>query len=94
MTCGEIGLVHGGRTSISKKTYSYFWFSRGAGPEPLTPSFGSADAHNKHLAPLSTRCASSFFMEETAIQQRVVRGDQDSRANLMPIYGDLYQIKV
>ena len=24
----------------------------------------------------------------------IVRGDQDSRANLMPIYGDLYQIKL
>ena len=23
----------------------------------------------------------------------IVRGDRDSRANLMPIYGDLYQIK-
>ena len=25
---------------------------------------------------------------------RIVRGDRDSRANLMPIYGDLYQIKL
>ena len=24
----------------------------------------------------------------------IVRGDRDSRANLMPIYGDLYQIKL
>ena len=24
----------------------------------------------------------------------LVRGDRDSRANLMPIYGDLYQIKL
>ena len=24
----------------------------------------------------------------------IVKGDQDSRANLMPIYGDLYQIKL
>ena len=24
----------------------------------------------------------------------IVRGDQDSRATLMPIYGDLYQIKL
>ena len=24
----------------------------------------------------------------------VVRGDRDSRATLMPIYGDLYQIKL
>ena len=26
--------------------------------------------------------------------QVLVRGDRDSRANLMPIYGDLYQIKL
>ena len=26
--------------------------------------------------------------------QLIVRGDRDSRATLMPIYGDLYQIKV
>ena len=26
--------------------------------------------------------------------QSLVRGDRDSRANLMPIYGDLYQIKL
>ena len=25
---------------------------------------------------------------------QLVRGDRDSRANLMPIYGDLYQIKL
>ena len=28
------------------------------------------------------------------VKQRLVRGDRDSRANLMPIYGDLYQIKL
>ena len=27
-------------------------------------------------------------------QNIAVRGDRDSRANLMPIYGDLYQIKL
>ena len=27
-------------------------------------------------------------------RSEIVRGDQDSRANLMPIYGDLYQIKL
>ena len=26
--------------------------------------------------------------------QILVRGDRDSRANLMPIHGDLYQIKL
>ena len=26
--------------------------------------------------------------------KQLVRGDRDSRANLMPIYGDLYQIKL
>ena len=28
------------------------------------------------------------------ISLMLVRGDRDSRANLMPIYGDLYQIKL
>ena len=28
------------------------------------------------------------------IGDTVVRGDRDSRATLMPIYGDLYQIKL
>ena len=28
------------------------------------------------------------------ILSHIVRGDRDSRANLMPIYGDLYQIKL
>ena len=29
-----------------------------------------------------------------SIYNKVVRGHRDSRANLMPIYGDLYQIKL
>ena len=27
-------------------------------------------------------------------KKKIVRGERDSRANLMPIYGDLYQIKL
>ena len=30
----------------------------------------------------------------SAVKASIVRGDRDSRANLMPIYGDLYQIKL
>ena len=33
---------------------------------------------------------SKMFQQKT--KQIIVRGDRDSRANLMPIYGDLYQI--
>ena len=33
-------------------------------------------------------------MPTTAVLLQIVRGDRDSRANLMPIYGDLYQIKL
>ena len=30
---------------------------------------------------------------QASYTRRIVRGDRDSRANLMPIYGDLYQNK-
>ena len=33
-------------------------------------------------------------LEPIYVKILLVRGDQDSRANLMPIYGDLYQIKL
>ena len=32
--------------------------------------------------------------DEFLTDRELVRGDRDSRANLMPIYGDLYQIKL
>ena len=32
--------------------------------------------------------------EHLCLFANIVRGDRDSRANLMPIYGDLYQIKL
>ena len=32
--------------------------------------------------------------DATSYDKCIVRGDRDSRANLMPIYGDLYQIKL
>ena len=37
----------------------------------------------------------TYKMKQTnspGLKPLVVRGDRDSRANLMPIYGDLYQI--
>ena len=37
---------------------------------------------------LKTCCYDILFIST------LVRGDRDSRANLMPIYGDLYQIKL
>ena len=33
-------------------------------------------------------------LEGIVIMNYIVRGDRDSRANLMPIYGDLYHIKL
>ena len=33
-------------------------------------------------------------LSETCHFNLIVRGDRDSRATLMPIYGDLYQIKL
>ena len=36
----------------------------------------------------------SFCHPNTMDDSTVVRGDRYSRANLMPIYGDLYQIKL
>ena len=32
--------------------------------------------------------------DEFLTDRELVRGDRDCRANLMPIYGDLYQIKL
>ena len=37
---------------------------------------------------------SIYHMIFTLLKAVLVRGDRDSRANLMPIYGDLYQIKL
>ena len=37
---------------------------------------------------------SDFILFSKEFVYDIVRGDQDSRANLMPIYGDLYQIKL
>ena len=38
-------------------------------------------------------CAILFFTK-TSKTNTIVRGARDSRATLMPIYGDLYQIKL
>ena len=38
-------------------------------------------------------CHDSYLMK-CLHNNIIVRGDQDSRANLMPIYGNLYQIKL
>ena len=35
-----------------------------------------------------------FYSIKSEYHTIIVRGDRDSRANLMPIYGDLYQIKL
>ena len=40
----------------------------------------------------NTKIAALIF--SSYLITNVVRGDRDSRANLMPIYGDLYQIKL
>ena len=42
-------------------------------------------------APKSLKIA---YLKQTLMSYIIVRGDRDSRANLMPIYGDLYQIKL
>ena len=35
-----------------------------------------------------------MYISAVQVNDILVRGDRDSRANLMPIYGDLYQIKL
>ena len=37
---------------------------------------------------------SGFVLQELSCAIIIVRGDRDSRAKLIPIYGDLYQIKI
>ena len=42
----------------------------------------------------SSEGLSDYIIQRNNISRLLVRGDRDSRATLMPIYGDLYQIKL
>ena len=53
-----------------------------------TPSIRSVDWISKNS------CFLMHTVDSVMQMHKVVRGDRDSRAILMPIYGDLYQIKL
>ena len=50
----------------------------------------------KTLKPLKSSYRETLIMQNIGVKKTnfLVRGDRDSRATLMPIYGDLYQIKL
>ena len=54
-----------------------------------------ANSHIMGVAQLKLQCHVNQTRKQTTYESGlIVRGDRDSRANLMPIYGDLYQIKL
>ena len=60
-------------------------------------SISTVNDEHTELAPFSKftdNSLSQIHCTEHEIENIIVRGDRDSRANLMPIYGDLYQIKL